>query len=92
MEKYKTDDISIDSIEQTYCFLHQKWNVYCHSTMDSQKDDIEYAISQYIQETSPSLYRVLSEGNIGFLCQHNTFSEDMCKALKALDTLMQTRQ
>ncbi len=29
-----------DSIETAYCFLHQKRNVYIHSSLDWQKDDI----------------------------------------------------
>ena len=35
--------ISKDSIESAYCFIHQKWRVYKFSTIDWQKDDIEYA-------------------------------------------------
>ena len=35
--------ITKDAIETAYSFLHQKRNVYIHSTMDWQKDDIEYA-------------------------------------------------
>ncbi len=35
--------ITKDSIETAYSFLHQKRNVYIHSSLDWQKDDIEYA-------------------------------------------------
>ena len=40
--------ISKDSIEMAYSFLHQKRNVYIHSTIDWQKDDIELAIGSYV--------------------------------------------
>ena len=52
--------ITKDSIETAYSFLHQKRrstsgrllptgrkNVYIHSSLDWQKDDIEYAIASY---------------------------------------------
>ncbi len=41
--------ITKDSIETAYCFLHQKRNVYIHSSLDWQKDDIEYAIASYAE-------------------------------------------
>ena len=41
--------ITKDSIESAYCFIHQKWRVYKFSTMEWQKDDIEYAIAQYVE-------------------------------------------
>ena len=40
--------ITKDSIETAYSFLHQKRNVYIHSTLDWQKDDIELAIGSYV--------------------------------------------
>ena len=52
--------ISHDSIETAYCFFHQKERVYAHSNMDWQKDDIEYAISSYVDEMNPKLYALLS--------------------------------
>ena len=39
-----------EAIEIAYSFLHQKRNVYIHSTLDWQKDDIEYAIASYVDE------------------------------------------
>ena len=33
--------ITRDSIETAYSFLHQKQNVYVHSQLEWQKDDIE---------------------------------------------------
>ena len=48
--------ITKDSIETAYSFLHQKRNVYIHSTLDWQKDDIEYAIGSYVDDMSKELY------------------------------------
>ncbi len=42
--------ITRDSIETAYCFLHQKRNVYIHSSLDWQKVDIEYAIASYVDD------------------------------------------
>lgn len=36
--------INRDCIETAYSLLHQKRNVYIHSTLDWQKDDIELAM------------------------------------------------
>ncbi|MBO5550135.1 MAG: hypothetical protein J5954_11040 [Prevotella sp.] len=47
--------ITKDSIETAYSFLHQKRNVYIHSTLDWQKDDIELAISSYVDNMSQEL-------------------------------------
>jgi len=57
--------ITKDSIETAYSFLHQKRrstfgrllptgrkNVYIHSTLDWQKDDIELAIGSYVDDMS----------------------------------------
>ncbi|MBR5391991.1 MAG: hypothetical protein IK148_03935 [Prevotella sp.] len=51
--------ITKDSIETAYSFLHQKRNVYIHSTLDWQKDDIEYAIASYADDMSRDLYDVI---------------------------------
>ena len=42
--------ITKDSIEAAYCFFHQKYQVYAFSNSDKQKDDIEYAISLYVEQ------------------------------------------
>jgi len=47
--------ITKDGIETAYSFLHQKRNVYIHSTLDWQKDDIEYAIASYVDGMSQEL-------------------------------------
>ncbi len=56
-----------DSIETAYCFLHQKRNVYIHSSLDWQKDDIEYAIASYAESMNQQLYDALSGGRPDFL-------------------------
>ena len=63
-------------IETAYCFLHQKERVYAHSTMDWQRDDIEYAISS------------LADGRTDFLRSHATFHADMLHALDILEKML----
>ena len=60
-EKDMTDNIQItkDSIEQTYCLLHQKWRIYLHSTMEWQKDDIEYAVAQYVEHEQGTIHSIV---------------------------------
>ena len=77
-----------DSIESTYCFFHQKWRVYAHSTIPSQKDDIEYAISSYVQDMDKALYSHIAHGKEDFLCEHLTFASDMQSALHDLENMM----
>ena len=45
--------ISQDCIESAYCFIHQKLRVYEFSNNPTQRDDIEYAISQYVEGMNP---------------------------------------
>ena len=54
--------ITRDSIETAYSFLHQKRNVYIHSSLDWQKEDIEYAIASYAEEMNPELLDEISDG------------------------------
>ena len=49
-------NFSKDSIESAYCFFHQKLRVYEFSHSHTQRDNIEYAISQYIERMNPLLY------------------------------------
>ena len=74
-----------DSIEAAYCFFHQKWQVYAFSNSERQKDDIEYAISEYVNEMSPALYEALAHGKEGFLLTHSSFADDMKSAVKQLE-------
>ncbi len=80
--------ISRDSIETAYCFFHQKERVYAHSTMDWQKDDIEYAISSYVESMNAELYALLADGRKDYLLNHATFHADMLHALTALEQMM----
>lgn len=80
----KMQHISKDSIEQAYCFLHQKWRVYEHSTLAWQKDDIEYAVAQYADAMSPALYGLLAGTRADFLTSHPSFAADMQSALSTL--------
>lgn len=78
------------SIETAYSFLHQKRNVYIHSSLDWQKDDIEYAIGSYVDEMSPELYDSLSDGRTDFLRDHKRFQEDITKAVEQLENMLKS--
>lgn len=80
--------ISQDCIESAYCFIHQKLRVYEFSTNLTQRDDIEYAISQYVDGMNPQLYQKLADGRDGFLLDHVSFEQDMRKAQKQLEKMM----
>lgn len=75
-------------IETAYCFLHQKERVYAHSTMDWQRDDIEYAISSFADDMNPELYSLLADGRTDFLRSHSTFHADMLHALDILEKML----
>lgn len=77
--------INKDSIETAYSFFHQKQRVYQYSTMDWQKDDIEYAIGDYVDNMSPELYEFISEGKIDFLKDHTCFGKDIMYAVEKLE-------
>lgn len=80
--------ISQDCIESAYCFIHQKLRVYEFSTNPTQRDDIEYAISQYVDGMNPQLYLLLADGRDGFLLDHVSFEQDMRKAQEQLEKMM----
>jgi hypothetical protein len=77
--------ITKDSIETAYSFLHQKRNVYIHSSLEWQKDDIEYAIASYTDNMSQELYESISDGKSDFLRDHNRFLEDITQAIERLE-------
>ena len=77
--------ITKDSIETAYSFLHQKRNVYIHSTLDWQKDDIELAIGSYVDDMSQELYETISDGKTDFLRDHKRFGEDITLAVERLE-------
>ena len=80
--------ITRDCIESAYCFIHQKLRVYEFSTNLTQRDDIEYAISQYVDGMNPQLYQKLADGRDGFLLDHISFEQDMRKAQEQLEKMM----
>jgi hypothetical protein len=80
--------ITRDAIETAYSFLHQKRNIYIHSTLDWQKDDIEYAIASYVDDMNAELYDSLSEGIIDFLRDHRRFQKDITQAVERLEEML----
>ena len=77
-----------DSIETAYSFLHQKRNVYVHSTMEWQRDDIEYAVASFVDEMSKELLVVISQGRTDFLKDHRKFGNDITLAVQQLEQLL----
>jgi len=77
-----------ESIETAYCFLHQKLRVYQYSSMDWQKDDIEYAIASYVDSMPRELYDLLAEGRPDFLLDHRRFAADMTLAVNHLERML----
>ena len=75
----------LDAVFGKLRFVHQKWQVYAFSNSERQKDDIEYAISEYVNEMSPALYEALAQGKDGFLLTHSSFADDMKSAVKQLE-------
>jgi len=80
--------INRDSIETAYSFLHQKRNVYIHSTIDWQKDDIELAIGSYVDEMNQELYKVISDGKADFLRDHKCFENEITLAVDRLENMI----
>ena len=82
--------ISRDSIETAYSFLHQKRNVYIHSQLDWQRDDIELAIASFVDDMSRELYVLLSAGRSDFLRDHKRFPTDIDRAVEQLERMLGT--
>ena len=80
--------ITKDSIETAYSFLHQKRNVYIHSSLDWQKDDIEYAIACYVDDMSQELFEAISNGRSDFLRDHKRFQEDITVAVEKMEQML----
>lgn len=80
--------ITNDCIESAYCFIHQKLRVYEFSHNLTQRDDIEYAIAQYVEGMNPSLYQFLAKGRKEFLVDHVNFEKDMREAQELLEKMM----
>lgn len=81
--------ITRDSIETAYSFLHQKRNVYIHSSLDWQRDDIEYAIASYVDDMSPELLNTISGGRTDFLKDHQRFAGDITNAVEQLEGMLE---
>ena len=77
-----------DSIETAYSFFHQKWQVYRYSTMQWQKEDIEYAISSYVDGMNKELYALLARGRESFLQPSETFASEMDEAVQQLEKMI----
>ena len=77
-----------NSIEAAYCFIHQKRRVYIHSTLDWQRDDIEYAIADYADAMDRGLYRHLAAGRADFLKDHTSFADDLQSAEENLEKML----
>ena len=80
--------ITKESIETAYCFLHQKLRVYQYSHLDWQRDDIEYAIANYVDSMPRELYDQLAEGRDDFLLDHRRFGDDMAEAVQKLELML----
>ncbi|MBQ9640412.1 MAG: hypothetical protein IJV06_02445 [Bacteroidaceae bacterium] len=80
--------ITRDSIETAYSFLHQKRNVYVHSSLDWQRDDIEYAIASYVDAMSRDLFDEISDGRTDFLRDHQRFEADITAAVERLESML----
>ena len=76
------------SIEAAYSFFHQKGRIYATSNIESQKDDIEYAIAEYVNGMNPELYKTLSNGRKDFLLDHKNFANDIQDAVDELEKMM----
>ena len=83
--------ITRESIEIAYSFLHQKRNVYIHSSLYRQRDDIEYAIASYVDDMSEELLESISGGITNFLKEHTRFEEDMTIAVNTLERMLELK-
>ncbi len=80
--------ITKDSIETAYSFLHQKYNVYLYSKLDWQRDDIEYAIGDYVDGMNQALYQKIAQGCPDFLKDHEHFLEHISRAVDRLEEML----
>lgn len=72
-------------IESAYAFFHQKQRIYQYSTLEWQKDDIEYAINDYVSQMNTELYALIAQGREGYLRTHTTFAADLLDAVNQLE-------
>ena len=76
------------SIETAYSVMHQKRNVYIHSALPWQRDDIEYAIASYADDMNQELLAAISGGRPDFLRHHKRFQEDITTAVERLEEML----
>lgn len=76
------------TIETAYAFFHQKERVYAYSNMEWQKDDIDYAISQYVHDMDKQLLALLANGIPDFLESHLRFHQDLQAAVEQLESML----
>ncbi|WP_353888563.1 hypothetical protein [uncultured Prevotella sp.] len=62
--------------------------MYEFSHRHTQRDNIEYAISQYVDGMTPALYQLLANGTPYYLLDHTAFEQDMRHAIELLDGMM----
>lgn len=80
------------AIESAYAFFHQKQRIYQYSTLDWQKDDIEYAIEDYVNQMNGELYSELASGQRDFLHNHSRFANDLLMAVQKLEEMMEEKK
>ncbi len=56
-----------------------------YSSMEWQRDDIEMAVGDYVQQMNHSLYTYISNGLPEFLLTHSRFEHDLQQAVKLLE-------
>ena len=56
--------------------------------LDWQKDDIEYAIEDYVSQMDGELYYLISKGRSDFLRNHSSFAEDILNAVEQLEKML----
>lgn len=80
--------ITRDSVETAYSFLHQKRNVYVHSSIGWQRDEIEYAIASYVDDMSRELYDEISMGEGRFPEGPREISGGYTSAVERLEEML----
>lgn len=80
--------IRSENIETAYSFFHQKRNVYIHSSLEWQREDIEYAIASYVDGMNRELYEKISDGIEDFLREHRRFEKDLTLAVFSLEKML----
>ena len=81
--------ISRYSIEAAYSFFHQKGRIYAASNIERQKDDIEFAVAEYVNSMNRDLYEAIASGHRDFLLAHDHFATDIQSAVYSLEKMME---